>query len=242
MFKKLAEIENVHEIIVLAGNHDFYSPNDDQYCSIDVLLCDIPKVRLVLREVYIKDKQVFAPWYVTEQRGVLELAHQYSGCELFVHSDIVRMDLPTPVYSGHIHTPKISGNMRNLGALYPLTFADSNSDRYFYVLENGNLEKHVNEHCIRFWRLYDEELLENKYNISDYDYVEAYISTTLLSTAEYQEKVKEFTEAYKNFKLITKSPDLQVEDVDIQCDFNSIIESHIPDDLRNLFEDVKRSL
>ena len=55
MFKDLAEI--CEDVIVVAGNHDFYSPVSDEYDSLSLVLHNIDKVKLVRKESYFIDNQ-----------------------------------------------------------------------------------------------------------------------------------------------------------------------------------------
>ena len=146
VFEDIAALKMVKEVIIIAGNHDFYSPTSDEYCTIETILNNIPKTRLVLREIYETDTEAFIPWYEMERIELSGLPNKI----VYTHTDITSRDFSKPVYSGHIHWPKIKGNSYNLGSCYPLTFADNNASRYFYIKDDSGFHEIPNRTASNF--------------------------------------------------------------------------------------------
>lgn len=238
IFEDIAAIENVKELIIIAGNHDFYSPVNDECCTLETILNNIPKVRLVVREVYETDNEFFVPWYESE-KGLSQFSHK----TVYTHNDITNMCFENPVYSGHTHYPiiKEEDNSYNLGSCYPLTFADANDLRYFYKKEGNVLTKVANECSIKFWRIYNDELF-NEVPFADHDYIEVYVDRESLTKQEYQSRISELRGMYKNLWIIPQQGDIDIQPVDVTMDMESIIESHIPENLLGKFNTIKQSL
>lgn len=238
MFLDIANLDNVKEIIILAGNHDFYSPVSDECCTIETLLYNIPKTKLVTKHIYETDTEAFIPWYEMERLGLDHLPNKV----IYTHTDITEHDFSKPVYSGHIHYPKIKGNSRNLGSCYPLTFSDYNDQRYFYIKKDQVLAQVPNKCCIHFWRFYDEELF-NSWVVGIDDYIELYVSQQNLEQEQFRDRIVELKKQYKNLWIIpVKSDVIIAESIDINLDMDSIITSFIPEDLMDKFNILKQSV
>lgn len=237
IFQALAELDNVKEIIVVAGNHDFYSPANDKCCSIEILLNNIPKTKLVIREIYETDTEAFVPWYEAERLGLKGLPNKI----IYTHTDITNYDFSKPVYSGHIHYPVIKGNSYNLGSCYPLTFADSNAERCFYIKDETGLHRQPNKYSINFWRYYDEEVLQD-INAAQGDYIELYIKQGLLSRQDYQDRIAELKATYGNLWIIPQYEQIEIQQIDIQRDMNSIIKDLIPDEIKDKFDILEQQI
>lgn len=235
IFEDIASLDCVKEIIIIAGNHDFYSPVTDEYCTIETILNNIPKTRLVLREIYETETSVFVPWFIAEQ-GLDKLPNKI----IYTHTDITGLSFSKPVYSGHIHWPKIENNSYNLGSCYPLTFADSNSTRGFYIKTPCELRFVPNNISIKFWRIYGEEIFNASFEA--HDYIEIYIDRESLVKPEYQACINELRATYKNLWIIPQQKDIELKTVDMTADIEDIIESHIPENLLDKFNIIKQSL
>lgn len=239
MFEDIAALDNVKEVIIIAGNHDFYSPNNDEVCSIEVLLHDIPKTRLVLRKCYETDTEIFVPWYEAEFWLGDIMKNKKT---IYTHTDITRGTYESPIFSGHIHYPVFRDNIFSLGSCYALTFADANQSRYFYIKEEGKpLEKIANDISIKFWRFYNEEIL-NDINLNPNDYIELYVTQQHLAEEQYQSRINDLRTTYKNVWIIPQRDELEIQSVDITMDMQTIIENSIPDNLKEKFDIIKQRL
>lgn len=246
LFIKLSEITKTY---IIQGNHDGYSPNDRKYNTLNLVFGNsIPNLRIISETEILKlsdDKQaVLIPWFDQEESTPEELSRLYKGAYIFTHADIIMGNpkLHTPVFSGHVHTPYINGNVRNLGSCYPLDFHDANSNRYFYVWdsETDNLKRIINEHSIRFWRAHNDEIILKDWDkCGPNDYIECYILYSLFQDPEYRNKCKQLQSQFKNCKIIPLPDELSdnVECADV--DILDIIEHSIPDDLKDVFNQIK---
>ena len=262
MFKRIATMTRV---IVIGGNHDFYSPNSDKYNSIDLILRDIPNIH-IYSNTYASESPgfLFLPWYeyikVCEGTYEDDLRNRIRSGEfknVFTHADIW-YDLPKEfntkeinVFSGHIHTPRCEGHLYNLGSCFALTFADSNQERCFYDVtfdDNGVITRFtpiVNKSSIRFWRFYNDEIFEKFDGIGPKldDYIELYVTKQNLLKGEFIRRIDDLNHKYKNLWCI---PILEAGGLDesistdrlISLDMKSMILSYIPDELMPKFQQV----
>lgn len=254
LFERLTK--QVMAFYVLQGNHDGFSPVDRKYNTLELVLGSIPDENFYLIDrmtvlplpcappCATEDGAVLLPWFDQELESPEEFTKRYKGHVIFTHADIIMGNpkLKTPVFSGHVHIPYINGNVRNLGSCYSLDFHDANANRFFYVWdpEDDSLQRIANEHSIRFWRMYNEDILDKDWSkINGHDYIEVYIKYSLLQDDEFQAKCDWIRKNFKYSWIIPMPEEMDTEMVDIDCDIASIIEHSIPDDLRERFEIVK---
>lgn len=243
--KLFIEISSIVPTYIIAGNHDFYSPVEDTYCTLETVLHDIDNCTLVVRDVLDLGDCVLVPWFIQEREGISNMSSRYS-VPIFTHADIIMGSpvLNTKVYSGHVHTPHIRGNCNNLGSCFPLTFADSNAARYFYVLDNEKLTAIKNEHSIRFWRFRGDEILEDPRwpKVKSSDYIELYIESNRLIDPVVIDRISSLTKRYRNIWTIPQQTALDSEPIDVDCNIHEIIDSLVPDELREKFEYIKTKI
>ena len=232
--------EVVDEFNIIAGNHDYYSPTSDEVNSIDLLLSGL-NINLFTKTKIYYNGDLYMPWYTYGDD--IEVSEGVK--RIFTHADIVSTPPKykgIPIYSGHMHIPHIEGDVRNLGSCYALDFGDSNHHRGYYVLNGDDLEFVPNMMSIRFWRLYNDDILENLIwpMIKDGDYIELYISKENLSKQNYIEKINSLTATYKNLWVIPQiNHTSNLEEVDISnWDMEKIAWSMVDDDLKEKFQEV----
>lgn len=236
----------VDEFNIIAGNHDYYSPNTDEVCSIDLLLEGLG-INLHTKDSYMTlDGDLYLPWY---EYPKVEKYSKVKAKRIFTHADIVmeKKLYDVPVYSGHLHIPHIKEHkgIYNIGSCFSLNFADSNSNRGYYIITNDTIEFIPNQKSIRFHRLYNEEIFNT--DISSFncnDYIELYISETNMIKEKYIEKIKLYTEKFSHLWII---PKIEEKSTSLVTDFEiynieSIIESVIPEDLKEYFNKVKNNI
>lgn len=234
------------EFVIVCGNHDFYSPNSDTVNTVRLLLNNLD-IDIVDTEILERGDHAFIPWYVYEN-GDFKTDAKY----VFCHADIVNGIIPNgcigkTIFSGHIHTPLYREKKRlyNLGSCYSLNFADSNSIRGFYVHSNGDIKFIPNNESIKFYRLYNDEVLTTDISkFSSNDYIELYISETNISCDEYTNAIKRYTSQFTHLWIIPQvvhSTGTINEDFK-EYDIASIMESLIPDDLQDFYNKVKQRI
>lgn len=242
-----AELRNVvDEFDIIAGNHDYYSPNSDEVCSIDLLLEGLG-INLHTKDSYITlDGDLYLPWYEYQK---VDKYSKVKAKRIFTHADIVMENklYDVPVYSGHLHIPHIKERkgIYNIGSCYALNFADSNSDRGYYIITDDTIEFIPNRQSIKFWRLYNDEVFKNDITtFNSNDYVELYISEANMANDEYTNIIKQYTNHFTHLWIIPQvvhSAGTINEDFK-EYDIASIMESLIPDDLQDFFKKVKTRL
>lgn len=251
LFTKLSSLCNVH---IIAGNHDFYSPNSDDVDTLTLLLKNTGAT------LYIKDFvknpipgtntwEMFIPWYKWGNDTIDSMmkCHGKDIVNVFTHADIVHEQIPfqnlnknTRVFSGHLHIPSIKKNLYNLGSCYALDFADANHDRgYYTMVDNNKPEFHPNKCSIKFWRLYNADIFDNKKisNINKNDYIELYISQLNMAETKFVEKINEYTKQFKNIWIIPQPSEVEYDLEKFEgYDIEKITKNMIPKELKNKFD------
>lgn len=237
--------KKVDEFIIIGGNHDYYSPNSDSVCSIDLLL-NQTGATLVTKDFVVREDMIFVPWYKWGDESIQGIIDTLNIHHLFAHTDIVSGIIPytgVNIYSGHMHIPLIrkSKGLFNLGSCYSINFADSNSARGFYVLDDksGKVEFVENKHSIKFWRLYGEEVLNCDKDISEGDYIELYVNEKDMLRDDYTTEINKWVTQYKNVWVI---PTSQAVSIDLKTvdgfDIKDITRSLIDEELLDKYNQV----
>lgn len=239
----------VEDFIIIAGNHDFYSPNSDDIDSITMVLRECG-MHLVIKEPLVMDEDIFVPWYnykTDDLERILKLNPEVKN--IYTHADIFGEDRKffpgKKIFSGHIHIPQIdtAKGWYNLGSCYSLNFADANHDRYFYTYDGNKVLAHANNHSIRFWRIKNEAIFDEVPQRHRNDYYELYIDQANMQTAEYQKRISELTQAFKNMVVIPLIPSTITEGEQFESyDVSQVCRSIIPERLQAKFALVERSL
>lgn len=242
MFKELTIYAD--EIIIVAGNHDYYSPNSNEVDTLSLLLGSIPEIKLITKECFVSGEDLFVPWYQWEmQDGLQQVVEKLHIKNIFTHADIVTSKFSVRgcnIYSGHVHIPYIKGFIRNLGSCFALNFADSNSLRGFYVIRDGQLQMVENTESIKFYRFYNEDILNDLSYLKLNDYIELYVNQSNLSKESFNTKINNMMKEYKNIWIIPQanvldsSDDIKFEGYDVA----SIAKELIPEDLQDKFNTV----
>ena len=254
-------------IVFIAGNHDYYSPIESlsEYNAYDLVfppefLDAYSNITIVNKDPYYIEDELFVPWYLTEDKDKLASYINNSGMKfntIYCHDDLLewtdeflsKIGNPT-VYAGHIHYLQIDKKRKlyNLGSALPLTFADSNSDRYLYIIENGEIKKQIpNITTPKFKRFYNEDI----FTISEIDldnaFVQLCISDTNINKAQYIEQVKylknTYTDANLKINIITNVDTLtNVNNTTISTNIDDYISDNIPTHLRQKYDLVKEKI
>ena len=190
-FKKLRSC--VDQFNIIAGNHDYYSPNSNEIDTLNLLLKDTG-ANLITKDILEEGENAFIPWY--------EWGKPINDTikRVFAHTDIINGPieyLGKEIYSGHMHIPLLRKKMKlyNIGSCYALNFADSNQDRGYYIIQGDSLKYVANKQSIKFWRLYNDDIFNTKLtdNISSKDYIEIYIKQSKMAESLYGERLNIIT-------------------------------------------------
>lgn len=248
------------QIIIIGGNHDYYSPNENEanINSLRLVLDDLVDQEntfvIVDKENYEKvdEHELFVPWfrYYDYDKLVEKLQDNKTFKHIFVHNDLTvtlegkykTLFRKCNVYSGHIHIPNHTNNLHTLGSVFALTFADANSDRGFYTMndDGSDFTFHTNTESIRFFRLYNQDIFRDDINIQKDDYVELYIDQCNLLKDSYVEQIKTLAKRIHNFVTIPHN-ELQVSNFSTdfkQYDITDVCRQNIPEHLIEKFNKI----
>ena len=246
LFKQISEL--VNEFIIIGGNHDYYSPNSDEYDTLNLLLGNL-NIKLVTKQALIdkENKHIYVPWYVWQEEihapsNLQDAIDTYNIQRVFTHADIVNEPVNIrcrEIYSGHIHIPHCKGNIRNLGSTYSLNFADANSKRGFYVIDGDNLLFVENTVSIKFHRFYNGDIFTIP-NINKNDYIELYINQSNMSNQLYLDEINNLVKNWKNVWLIPQTESKEVFDSETFAgyDIETITKEMIPENLKQKFNQI----
>ena len=248
------DIAKLCPVYIIAGNHDFYSPNDDSVSSLDFILSSIPNLTILkdtisglLNEEYDVES-LLVPWYEFEKIDKLkEFIDAHNPKNVFCHADLTHLSNEhkellknLTVYSGHIHTPQKDNNLITLGSTYALTFADCNADRGFYILDNKTDELLfvAAKNIIKFYRYYNNEIFNIDIEKHKFDYIEAYIDKINLLNEEYTKQISILNSKIHNINII---PNTEIQHITEDIEFKNynieeICKENIPDELKEKFD------
>jgi DNA repair exonuclease SbcCD nuclease subunit len=267
LFSQICEI--VDRFYIVGGNHDYYSPEVDDVDTIGLIFNQLrlkhlgtffPITQTKFSDTWCedgKDVDLFVPWYewIKHDDLVEYLENFRADCEpgvdithIFTHADLVRekTDIECPnIISGHIHTPYFKDNIKNLGSVFELTFTDNNAERGFYEYEEGGELKFIeNTKSIRFWRFYNDEVLEIPKNVKKEDYIEIYINRSKIAQKKYADAYAAWVKKFKNIWRVPQIDDEDQTVPDIKkfegYNIETMTEGLIPEELKDKFNQIKQ--
>lgn len=245
--------DSVKEFIIIGGNHDYYSPNEE-YIEVNTLdlLLQHPNITLITKGYDIRGindfMYMFVPYYFFDgdKFNLPDLLKQYDPKVVFTHADLYNTFFDGKiVISGHIHTPVSYGNSHNICSTFATTFADANSERGFYTLDCEqfcyDLKLHPLKNIIRFHTLFDNtDGFFDSRQVNTYDYMRIYVTTEHRQDPRYMKVVEKYQEMCDNVEVIIYNADSNInESFSDVIDMDSIISSMIPDYLQEKFENIK---
>lgn len=263
----LKAINSNSYIVFVAGNHDYYSPNEDvsQYNAYQTVfgqefINSYNNIYFVDECPLYLDDSLFLPWYWTENTDHFDdLLYRYDfGREvkaIYCHADLgvwpgarIASLKGIPVYSGHIHyiVEDEICNLHNIGAACALTFADTNQDRYYYYIEDFIIkEKILNVSTPKFIKLYNDEIFDIKPEIFENSYVQLVISKNNAELASYIDQLKYIRNTFVNANIRVflteeiKNQSTDVVNIDLSHNINDYIKNNIPDNLVEKYNLIK---
>lgn len=252
VYQLFKELKKICPVYIIAGNHDYYSPDSDEICSIRLILKDLEDENLTIidKEVEYVEDAALIPWYKWNKEDLSEI----SGVKYwFAHTDLEHIEpeiLPllgkVKVYSGHIHTPnRISDKLHILGSCFSIDFNDANAGRNFYEFQEGVPKIFPNIMSIKFWRLYDKDIktLNESTHYRAQDYFEIYVSKELIQYEETQETIKAFQTNHRNTTIIVVSEEIERNaEINTTKSITEICQEMVPEHLQGKFMKVIDSL
>lgn len=246
IFKSICNCKNVIKLNIVAGNHDFYSPNSDEVNTLNLILSNVSdKINIIYNESFIDTPYLYVPWYEWfDQNNIQKLIDKYNIKYVFTHADIISSPIDikgVKIFSGHTHIPYIKSPIYNLGSCYALNFGDSNNPRGFYILyDDGKISFKENISSIKFWRFFNNDIWNLPNNISNDDYIEIYIDQDKLSESDCYEIISGIQKRYKNTRIIPKLPQNgELKMVDFNgYDIENVINDFIPEKLKDKFKKI----
>lgn len=270
LFRKLLNTFPSKKFVIVAGNHDYYSPLEEfAYYNFYELVfgeefqkCH-PNLLVVSNDPYRDDDgSLYLPWYWTENTDHFdEILYNYDfGRDIsavYCHADLtcwpgarIGSLRGCPVYSGHIHNviDDPIANLHNLGAAIALTFNDVNQERYVYIIEDQKIvEKIENVTTPKFKRIYNDEIFETNDELFANSYIQLCISSNLVNKAQYIDQIKYLKMTYvdSNIKVHVIDEDTNMETLNVEgfnTNISQFIENNIPEHLDDKFEKIKNKL
>lgn len=265
--KLLTNFSNI-DFIIIAGNHDFYSPQEEfhDYNSYEMIfgkefINSYNNLKILTYEEYYDPftKDLYLPWYSTENFQTFQdtiFKYKNGGINnIFVHADVEHWDLSiksllpknSNIWSGHIHYIWNKENLHIVGAAYSFDFSDVNQIKYLYIIEDNEVvEKIENTTTPKFKSFYNEDifrLTEDDFNNS---YIQLYIFNSNANKAKYIERIKELDKNYAEYNIKKHIIDDSMgEDFQLtyfNANIDNYIEQNIPDYLNNKFNIIKTKL
>lgn len=251
--KAFIEIAKLCDVYIIAGNHDFYSPNEDTISSLDLILSSINNLHIIKNEkFFLSDNVLLLPWYefdktieqIKNDKNVLKNVKY-----IFCHTDLTLLSFDIQqklhnitIFSGHIHYPVNDDNLITLGSVFPLTFADCNTDRGIHILdeETSDLQFIKSNNVIKFWRFYNKQIFDFNEKQYENDYVELYIDKLNLLDDNYTKRISQLSSVIHNITVIPNVEQQQKKQDINFTSFNikSFCQKNIPKQLQKKFDEV----
>lgn len=271
LFRRMLDKFPNKTFVVVAGNHDYYSPLEEfsKYNFYELAfgkefqMCH-KNLKVVNKDPWMDDEgSLYLPWYWTENTDHFdEILYQYNfGKEVksvYCHADLtvwpgarIGSLRGCPVYSGHVHNivEDNIGNLHNLGAALALTFNDYNQDRYLYIIEDHKIvDKIKNNTTFRFKRLFNEEIFNEDDSYFDNAYVQLCVSSSNLNKAKYIDRIKYIKSKYienANIRIHVIDSDDDLNEITLEglnTDIKTYIDHNIPDHLHTKYDFIKSKL
>jgi DNA repair exonuclease SbcCD nuclease subunit len=203
VLEQMAQICPVHVII---GNHDLYTKATNEVNTVK-LYKYIPNVFVYEEPTkidFMGKSILMLPW-VEKRKEQIEILKKFSGCDyLFCHSDLngAKMHLSSVahknhdkinveefsgykgVYSGHIHLVQNNKNFTFVGNLFEMDRNDLGNQKGIFILDtiDGSERFIPNDVSPKFRKLYlrNEDDIESLDGVSTKDYIDLFISNSLL--------------------------------------------------------------
>lgn len=264
------ELKRIDEILdgngmmyIIGGNHDYYYPNETSKNFTGIqMLPKFNSIQYIVKEstkINIQGEQnaILIPWFEFHNFDTLKhiLKNTSKNDIIFTHTDPIHWEANTRKFmegmrlvTGHIHQPSTNRNVVITGASFPIDFADANSDRGFWNILDGNIEKicfHPIESSIHFFVLHEDDLTNwREKDIREDDYVEVLIKSSKIQ--DYENEIKELNGLFNvNISYIPENISI-MENTNEPINVDTVFRKLLPEKLKILYqqmiEDCKKNL
>ena len=233
ILEEMAQICPVHVII---GNHDLYtkSTNDVNTVKLYKYIPNITVYEEPSKIEFMGRIILMLPW-VEKRKDQIEILKKFSGCDyLFCHSDLngAKMHLTSvahknndkidveefsgykKVFSGHIHINQVSKNFTFVGNLFEMDRNDLGNQKGIFIIDviDGNERFIHNTVSPKYKKVYirREEDIESLDSVSTKDYIDLFISNSLLINNRKLRRKLEIMLESGNFASVEYMDDLTI--------------------------------
>jgi len=202
----IEEMSKICPVHILVGNHDMYHKSSGEINSINTFKY-IPNVFVYdkVEKIEYDGKRLLMMPYFEKRKEQIEILKKFSGCDyLFCHSDLngAKMHLTSVahknhdkinveefsgykgVYSGHIHINQRSKNFTFVGNPFEMDRNDLGNQKGIFIIDaiDGSERFIPNDVSPKFRKLYlrNEDDIESLDGVSTKDYIDLFISNSLL--------------------------------------------------------------
>ena len=254
MLEEIAK--NCEKLIIIAGNHDYFSPIEgkDNSTSLEMLPClwKENNIEILYKNSKIINENAFVPWFDFHNPDRLRKVLKNDPKNIFTHTDIAHHDEETldylkgkNIFTGHIHVPLIraSRGWFTLGSCYSINFQDANSDRGFFYMRDWDplsLEFVPNERSLRFWRIMNEEVLNFEPD-SSRDYVELTIKDKTYEREDIQKAIKKLN-GECTLSVVVIQDEIDFDSAEPELGIYQIVKNSCPEDLRDKLDQIVEAI
>lgn len=248
----IESISRISTLHILIGNHDQFHKSTGDINSVNIFQY-IPNVYVYNKPTKIEynGKSILMMPFIDSRKEQTEVLKKYSGCDyLFCHSDLngAKMHLTSVahknldkidisdfkgyknVYSGHIHLSQKNKNFTFVGSTYEMDRNDINNPKGVYLLEDEEvfIENKISPKFKKVYLL-NEIDIESLDTISTNDYIDLYISNSLLINNRKLRRKLEMLLEGGNFASVEYIDDINItEDKSVEKLNESLEEKDIP--------------
>jgi DNA repair exonuclease SbcCD nuclease subunit len=251
--KILKEISNIIPIHIMVGNHDLFNKGTNEVNSVRLFSYMSDNIFVYEKTTTIDYnglKLVLMPWVEKRADMILEIDKNF-GDYLFCHSDLngCKMHLTSAahrnsdkinvgefkkykrVFSGHVHIRQIENNFEFIGSLYQMDRNDFGDQKGITVLDlsTESTEFYPNTYSPVFKKIYirTQEDIESLESVSTKDYIDLFISNSLLiNNRKLRRKLETMLES-GNFASVDYIDDLVLESGEVKSVIDEITEEEL---------------
>lgn len=241
-----------NEMIIVGGNHDYFSPENDNVSFLNILLRNYKHITVLTDKTmalpYGEGVDLFMPWYefndLENLKSKIFSAREKAGTvkRIFTHTDC---NFPSEfrevltninVYAGHIHQPFNLNTWHNLGATFAKDMNDANRRPGAYIIDDGIVEILYNDESIRFWKYKgmpgEADILQWKADD---------IISIVLSRQNYeynQDAIHDLKTKYNINTMVYSEQELTLDEGSLSVGIEEICRQNMPAEYAAMFEEV----